>query len=175
LREFSANPAYWNASVIDTLGAYASYYLLPKNFTLFYDYIDWDEKAIGDTLVEDYGWEKADDLKSTWRIGDGTAAFYNYIYYRVAGFTENDTFRSHQVRAGQLTRAEALEKVRDENRPRLHSIRWYGETVGFDWQAALRRINAIPPLYLPARKAAGHKGPIPTTVRARHLSRQSHE
>ena len=30
---------------------------------------------------EDTEWESADDTKSTWRIGDGTASFYNYIYY----------------------------------------------------------------------------------------------
>ena len=29
-----------------------------------------------------YNWEKAVDTDSTWRIGDGTAPVYNYIYYR---------------------------------------------------------------------------------------------
>ena len=27
--------------------------------------------------------ELAPDTRTTWRIGDGTAAFYNYIYYTV--------------------------------------------------------------------------------------------
>ena len=42
---------------------------------------------------------------------DGTAAFYNYIYYTVAGFTENDAFRSNQIRAGVLNRSEAARLV----------------------------------------------------------------
>jgi hypothetical protein len=141
------NPAYLNSSIVDTLGAYASYYLLPKAFTLLYDYIAWDEALINATLTREYGWETAPDATSTWRIGDGTAAFYNYIYYRLAGFTENDTFRSNQIREGQLTRGEALALVNAENRPRPESILWYCDTVGIDCRDALRRINAIRPLY----------------------------
>jgi glucosamine--fructose-6-phosphate aminotransferase (isomerizing) len=141
------NTAYLNASVFDTIFAFLSYYLIPKNFALIYDYIAWDEVEINETLDRQYGWEKATDIKSTWRIGDGTAAFYNYIYYRVAGFTENDTFKSNQIRAGQITREEALARVNEDNRPRLESIRWYCDTVGIDWREALRRINTIPPLY----------------------------
>ena len=57
----------------------------------------WDEK-INETLINNYDWETAQDTSTTWRIGDGTAAMYNYIYYKVAGFTEHDTFRSNQIR-----------------------------------------------------------------------------
>ena len=121
--------------------------LFPRSFALLYDYIAWDEVKINETLEQQYGWERATDIKSTWRIGDGTAAFYNYIYYRVAGFTENDTFKSNQIREGQIAREEALAMVNDDNRPRLESIRWYCDTVGIDWRETLRRINEIPPLY----------------------------
>ena len=34
----------------------------------------------------------------------GTAAFYNYIYYTLAGVSEHDTFRSNQIKEGQITR-----------------------------------------------------------------------
>jgi glucosamine--fructose-6-phosphate aminotransferase (isomerizing) len=74
------------------------------------------QKQIDDTLAE-YDWEKAPDTNTTWRIGDGTAAFYNYVYYTVTGFTEHDTFRSNQIREGDLNREEALALVEDENRP----------------------------------------------------------
>jgi hypothetical protein len=160
-RAFAGNPAFLNSSLNDSLGAYLSYYFLPKNFLLLYEYIHWDEAIIDDTLVRLYDWEKAKDLKSTWRIGDGTAAFYNYIYYRVAGFTENDTFRSNQIREGQITREEALKRVTEDNRPRLDSIRWYCDTVGIDWRAALRRINEISPLYQRRERSQGLPGPRP--------------
>ena len=50
----------------------------------------WDENEINKTLINDYEWELAPDTTTTWRIGDGTAAFYNYVY-KLAGFTEHDT------------------------------------------------------------------------------------
>ena len=45
-----------------------------------YDYFDWDEDEINNVLINKYGWETANDTTTTWRIGDGTAAFYNFIY-----------------------------------------------------------------------------------------------
>jgi hypothetical protein len=98
------------------------------------------------TLVGEYNWEVAADTVATWRIGDGTAAFYNYLYYTVAGFTEMDTFRSHQVRDGALSREEALRRVRQENQPRYESIKWYFNAINLDipFNDAIRTINAIP-------------------------------
>ena len=45
-----------------------------------YDYWKWDEDEINKVLINQYDWETATDTNTTWRIGDGTAAFYNYIY-----------------------------------------------------------------------------------------------
>ena len=146
-RQFLGNPAYLNRSLIDTAFAFASYYLIPKDFSVLFQYIGWDERVIDETLADVYGWERASDTRTTWRIGDGTAAFYNYIYYRVAGFTENDTFRSNQIREGLLTREEGMDLVVGENRPRVDAIKWYCRTIGIDWREAIRRIHSIPPIY----------------------------
>ena len=43
--------------------------------------LKWDENIINDTLLNKYKWEKSSDTDSTWRIGDGAAPFYNYIYH----------------------------------------------------------------------------------------------
>jgi hypothetical protein len=141
------NPAYINSSILDTLDAFKSYYVMShKNVNLF-DYITWDEKVINDTLLGTYNWESDPETDSTWRIGDGTAAFYNYIYFVVAGFTENDTFRSNQIREGQISREEGLRLLESENYPRWNSIQWYCNTIGIDWKMALKRINKIAVLY----------------------------
>ena len=92
------------------------------------------------TLKNEYKWECASDTLSTWRIGDGTAAFYNYIYYTVVGFTENDTFRSNQIREGQLTREEAISKSMNENQPRWDSIKWYCDTINIDFENTINKI-----------------------------------
>ena len=121
---------------------------LPRRMIIFiFDYWRWDEKELDDTLLNIYDWEKAPDTTTTWRIGDGTAALYNYIYYTVAGFTEHDTFRSNQIREGDITREEALALVECENRPRYQNIRWYLDTLGMDFAEVINVINKIPKLY----------------------------
>jgi predicted glutamine amidotransferase len=149
LRAFLANPAYLNSSLADTAWAFAIYYLSPvhREYLIFEDFIPWDEHAIVSTLLGEYDWEMSPDTTTTWRIGDGTAPFYNYIYYTVGGFTEIDTFRSNQIRAGTIDRDTALALVDKENVMRYDSIQWYCETVGIDMQTAMRVINAIPKRY----------------------------
>ena len=146
-REFVKNPSFINASLLDTLGGYVSYYLLPKNYVQFFDYIRWEEDMISNTILNDYGWERANDTNSTWRIGDGTAPFYNYIYYRICGFSEYDTFRSNQIREGMLSREEALSHIYEENRPRAEAFNEYCKTIGIDALEAVRIINKQNTLY----------------------------
>ena len=65
----------------------------------------------------------------------------------VAGFSEHDTFRSNQIREGQMTRERALVLVEDENQPRYQNIRWYLDAVGIDFNEAISVVNKIPRLY----------------------------
>ena len=141
-----ASPGYFNSSLFDTLSG--EFYRTRSNKTDYYhlfDYWRWDEEEI-DGALENYDWERAPDTSTTWRIGDGTAAFYNYIYHRVAGFTEHDTFRSNQIREGDLSRKQALELVEKENKPRYQNIKWYLDAVGLDYVDVISRINEIPRL-----------------------------
>lgn len=141
------SPGYFNASIGDTLsGEYYRSFVKKNDYFHIFDYWQWDEEVIDESLKL-YDWELAPDTNTTWRIGDGTAAFYNYIYYTVAGFTEHDTFRSNQIREGQLSREEALKLVEDENRPRYQNIRWYLDTLGMDFSETINIINNIPKLY----------------------------
>lgn len=147
------SPGYFNRSLGDTLsGEYYRSFTEKKDYYHIFDYWRWDEKLIDDTLINEYDWETAIDTSTTWRIGDGTAAFYNYIYYVVAGFTEHDTFRSNQIREGDLTRDEALALVRDENQPRYENIRWYLDALGMDFSEVIQVVNSIPKLYNYSRK-----------------------
>ncbi len=146
-KHYVRNPRLLNASIIDTIGAFLATYFIPHDYIYLFNYIPWDEETINRTLIDTYDWELAPDTTTTWRIGDGTAAFYNYIYYTVAGFTENDTFRSNQIREGLMTREKGLELATVENKPRFESLKWYGDTIGIDIWKALDVINAIPKKY----------------------------
>jgi len=142
------SPGYFNSSLWDTLsGEYYRSFTEKKDYYHIFDYWRWDENEVNSTLIDGYGWETAIDTSTTWRIGDGTAGFYNYVYYTVAGFTEHDTFRSNQIREGDITREEALALVKDENRPRYQNIRWYLDTLGMDFTEVINIVNAIPKLY----------------------------
>ncbi len=147
-KAMSQSPGYFNSSLWDTLsGEYYRSFNEKTDYYHIFDYWRWDEKIIDDTLINQYDWEIAPDTNTTWRIGDGTAAIYNYIYYTVAGFTEHDTFRSNQIREGDLTREEALALVEDENKPRYPNIKWYLDAIGMDFDKVIPVINAIPKLY----------------------------
>ena len=97
--------------------------------------------------MDEYEWEPERDTKATWRIDDGTVPFYNYAYLTIAGLTEHDTFRSNQIRQGMISRREALERIKEENKPRFESIEWYARAIGFDCNRAIEVINSVPKLY----------------------------
>ena len=148
LREMINNPPYFNSSLFDTLsGEYYRSFTKKSDYYHLYDYWKWDEDIINNTLINKYDWELAPDTSTTWRIGDGTAAFYNYIYYKVAGFTEHDTFRSNQIREGDITREEALRLVENENLPRYPNIKWYLDAINLDFEEVIMTINNIQPMY----------------------------
>ena len=146
-RAMLQSPGYFNRSLWDTLsGEYYRSFTEKSDYFHIFDYWRWDERLIEDTL-DLYDWERSPDTKTTWRIGDGTAAFYNYVYYTVAGFSEHDTFRSNQIREGDLTRAEALALVKIENAPRYPNIKWYLDAVGLDFTSVISTVNSIDRLY----------------------------
>ncbi|MBA3679564.1 MAG: glucosamine 6-phosphate synthetase [Bacteroidetes bacterium] len=142
------SPGYFNSSLWDTLSGEYYRSLTKKNdYYHIFDYWRWDEELVNSVLINDYNWELATDTSTTWRIGDGTAAFYNYVYYTVAGFTEHDTFRSNQIREGQMTRERALQLVEDENHPRYQNIRWYLDTLGLNFENVIKTVNNIEKLF----------------------------
>jgi asparagine synthetase B (glutamine-hydrolysing) len=146
---FLTNPGYLNASLIDTFGGFLAYYFEPrKDFYFIFDHFIWNEDEVNNTLLSTYDWELSPDSPSTWRIGDGTAPFYNYIYMTARGFTEFDTFRSNQIREGMITREQALDLIAVENRPRTESLRWYLDTIGLDFNDTIRKINELDTLGL---------------------------
>ncbi|MBU79193.1 MAG: glucosamine 6-phosphate synthetase [Flavobacteriales bacterium] len=146
-KAMTSNLSYFNNSLWDTLsGEYFRSFKKKTDYFHVFDYWKWDENEVNKTLGK-YDWEIAPDTNTTWRIGDGTAAFYNYIYYRIAGFTEHDTFRSNQIREGQITREQAIKFVEDENQPRYANLKWYLDTINLDFEDTIKVINSIPKIY----------------------------
>lgn len=145
--QYLGNPFYINRSLLDTM--FALYYaIFMQTHTLYlYNYLKWNEKEILSTIINEYNWEREPGTFATWRIDDGTAAFYNYIYLTVFGLTEFDVFKSIQIKEGQVTKEEAAEIIKKENQPRYESIEWYARIIGFDVNKVIDRINEIPKFY----------------------------
>lgn len=147
--QYLKNPRYINGSIADVVAGFLSYYVMKQDFLYLFDYENWDEKEIDELLKKEYDWEWDPNYPSSWRIGDGTAPFYNMIYFMHAGFTENDCFRSNQIREGVIGRDEALRRTQEENIPRFSEVEEYCKLicVNFvDLMNAIRKIRHVPSL-----------------------------
>ncbi len=142
-RQYLKNPRYINRSLADTMQATYATYGRSHDYLQLFEWVEWDEDSVNRTLVDEYGWETDPTTTTTWRIGDGTAPFYNYVYWRTVGFTENDTFRSNQVREGQINRERALELVMDENEPRWQRIEEYLDLVDVSMDKAMAAVERL--------------------------------
>ncbi len=147
MKQYLLNPRYLNNSIIDTFWAYLCYYFIRQDHVYLYKYVPWNEKIINDILINEYNWEIAKDTSTTWRIGDGTAAFYNYVYRTICGFSENDCFRSNQIREHHIDRSDALKLIEVENYPRKESILEYLDVIRVNHKEVLKTINALPRMY----------------------------
>ncbi|NBX02489.1 MAG: hypothetical protein EBR02_00195 [Alphaproteobacteria bacterium] len=142
--QFMNNTSYLNSSLIDTFTSFLAYYVEPRrDFYFIFNHMVWNEDEVNKTIIGAYDFEMSPDSPSTWRIGDGTAPFYNYIYLTARGFSEFDTFRSNQIREGMITREYAMEQVLLENQPRIASLRWYLDTIGLDFNDTIKRVNML--------------------------------
>jgi hypothetical protein len=81
----------------------------------FYRFIRWDEKEVVETIREKLGWQSPGYGKSTWRTDCKISILKNYLYREIIGFNDKEDGLSCLVRAGQITRDEALERSIREN------------------------------------------------------------
>lgn len=147
LKNFVKNPRYLNESLFDTAAAYWHTFIGKDDFIHLYHYKKWKEDEIVNTIINEYEWEISQDTKTTWRIGDASAAFYNYIYYTMAGFTEDDDMLSHMVRENYISRDEALKRSLEFAKPRIESIKEYTQMIGLNYEETLSTINSAKKLY----------------------------
>jgi glutamine---fructose-6-phosphate transaminase (isomerizing) len=143
-RQFLANPRYFNESLLNSLRSFHSTFVGVDDFLYLYLYEPWNEEVINRTLREQYDWETSPESSNTWRIGDGYTAFINYVYHQLAGFSEFDAFRSHQVRDGVIDRETALALAAEDNQPRLRELDEFARLIGLNLEEVLSRIDEMP-------------------------------
>jgi glucosamine--fructose-6-phosphate aminotransferase (isomerizing) len=144
IKAFLRNVEYINTSIVDTALGFLSYYARKVDYENFFDYVEWSEEETNRYISEEFAWESSNESKNTWRVGDATAAFYNYVYQHALGFNEFDTFRSNQVRSGQITREKAMQLLETDVAPRVSDFNDYASTVGTDPLELLDAIHKTP-------------------------------
>jgi len=134
--EYFKNPGYWNGHLIYSLKAWFQYFILGYRDTAswlhYYHYKKWNEAEILKTIREKLDWETPPDTTQTWRTDDVTSPWYNFLYYSMTGFTENDELLSNMIREEMIIREEALIRVARENQPRYEEIKKYLKMVNVD-------------------------------------------
>ena len=135
-------PGLMPSLVTEGAVGFVDYYMRSHEFIRPFSYIPWNETEVESVLRQTYGWSAGEERSaSSWRMGDGTAPFYNLMYLIALGMTEHDAMRANQVRFGLLGRDEALAKLALDNRVNALGVASYFATVGLDPRWAVERIN----------------------------------
>ena len=134
--EYLKNPRYLNSSLIYTFKGWLEFFIFrythAREQLHYFEYIKWNETEILKTIREELDWETPPDTIQTWRTDDATGPWYNFLYYSMTGFIENDELLSNMIREGMITREEALIRVKQENQPRYEEIKKYLKMVNVD-------------------------------------------
>ena len=80
-----------------------------------FDYIKWDEKEVISTITDNLGWRKSSEVASSWRFDCRLDYVRRLMYATTIGVSELRDLFSKMIREGQITREEALERLKTED------------------------------------------------------------
>jgi len=86
------------------------------NFSPFFRYIRWEEKEVISTIQDELDWRKPEMSDSTWRSDCRIGMLKQYLYMKTLGFSDKDDGLSCLIRDGQITRDEALARLKIESK-----------------------------------------------------------
>ncbi len=94
----------------------------PEIFALAYFYFgEWNEEESDEALAR-LGWELPPACTSTWKSDCSFAELKNYMFRSMSGVGYMDAFLSNMVRAGIISRDEALKRVEVEGRVSIERL-----------------------------------------------------
>jgi hypothetical protein len=80
----------------------------------FVKYFRWKEKKVDETIKSELEWKPNTGLKSSYRGDCDIGIVRQYLYYKMLGYNDKDDHLSWLVRDGQISREEALKRVKKE-------------------------------------------------------------
>ena len=146
LSAYIYNPRLFLAGIRIPIETFFITYFNRPNITYLFDHIAWNELSIN-SKVKELGWQGDGEFPGrSWRAGDGTSDFYNYLYRSVLGFDERTCFLANQVRSGEISRKEALIEEGKFEQLNIRGLINYASVVGFNLDEFLRKWNTNLPL-----------------------------
>lgn len=125
LKELLLNPRYLTSCSWGTVG---KMYLMAGHSTPYlrwryqditvlrlFDYVRWDERDVMSTIADHLGWRKSSEVASPWRFDCRLDYVRRLMYAATIGVSELRDLFSKMIREGQMTREEALERLRTED------------------------------------------------------------
>jgi hypothetical protein len=106
-----------------------------------FKYLEWDEETIVTTIQDKLGWRKTGYAQSTWRADCKISEFKDYLYYRMLGFTKNDELLSSMVRAGDISREQALTRLQKDNTTSPQFVKEMCSEHGLDYAELERALE----------------------------------
>jgi len=109
----------------------------------FFDYFRWEEKRVIKTIKDELRWDKNPNSESTWRGDCDIASLKLYLYKQYLGFNDKAVGLSHLIRDKQISRKEALERVKKEERVSLNTLRDFFEKNDLDYSEFQKGLGRI--------------------------------
>lgn len=136
------NPWAWMVGPRIPLDALRYTYFARPHIVYYYHHRHWDGEEITQVL-SDFNWSSGRASREiAWRSGDGTADFYNYLYYYMLGYNERTVELSQSVRNGVIDRDQAINEDLTQPHELLAKIGWYAAKVGFQLDDFLSTFHA---------------------------------
>jgi tRNA(Ile)-lysidine synthase TilS/MesJ len=78
----------------------------------YFHYAPWVEADCNDTIKNHVGWQSRSKSVDTWKADCDFADLKNYMFLKMYGATYNDALYSNLIRSEQITRDQAISRIR---------------------------------------------------------------
>lgn len=86
-------------------------------------------------ITQELGWRLPPGCNSYWRADCSMAEVKNLLFSRLVGATYMDAYLSNKIRFGEISREEALDRLKKEGRVSEHRLRHVAEVLGLPLDA----------------------------------------
>ncbi|MEN6554387.1 MAG: hypothetical protein ABFC34_16060 [Methanobacterium sp.] len=108
-----------------------------------FHYIPWNEDEILSRIKSELNWDYPHHLESTWRFDCQIGHLKDLLYIKTIGLTEKDEFYSRMIRENMITRDEALERLKIENKLHFDEVELLLKKAGFEDDSMINSVKGL--------------------------------